>query len=63
VFLLLIRLPRELPQTPFGFIANTDIHTKFGQHWVAFFSEVPGKFDFFDSYGRTPRENSAYFTR
>lgn len=29
-------LPRELPQPPFGFIANTDIHTKQGQHWLAF---------------------------
>lgn len=35
------RLPRELPQTPFGFIANTDIHNKPGRLWCAFFSDVP----------------------
>lgn len=57
------KLPSELPQTPFGFIVNTDIHTKPGQHWCAFFSDVRGRVDFFDTYGRTPNQNSHYFQR
>lgn len=54
-------LPRVLPQTPFGFIANTDIHTKSGQHWCAFFSDIRGHVDFFDTYGRTASGNSHHF--
>lgn len=57
------RLPSKLPQTPFGFIANTDIHSKPGRHWCAFFSDSRGHFDFFDSYGRTSTQNSYHFRR
>ena len=57
------RLPTELPRIPFGFIANTDIHTKPGQHWCAFYSEFGRQFDFFDTYARTPSQNSPYFRR
>lgn len=57
------RLPTELPPTPFGFIANTDIHTKPGKHWCAFFCGFGGHVEFFDSYGRTPSQNSHYFRR
>ncbi len=55
------RLPTELLRTPFGFIANTDIHAKPGRHWCAFFSNIRGHIDFFDTYGRTPNQNSQYF--
>lgn len=57
------RLPSALPQTPFGFIVNTDIHSKPGVHWCAFFSDASGRFEFFDSYGRPPGINSHYFKR
>lgn len=40
------RLPSALPQTPFGFIVNTDIHSKPGVHWCAVFSDASGRFDF-----------------
>jgi hypothetical protein len=55
------KLPRQLPRTPYGFIANTHIHTKPGQHWCAFFSDAKGRVEFFDTYGRTPNRNSHYF--
>lgn len=55
------RLPLELPKTPFGFIANTDIHSKHGQHWCGFFCDGFGHVDFLDTYGRTPGQNSSYF--
>ena len=57
------RLPKVLPHVPFGFIANTDVHNKSGRHWIAVFSDVQGHFDFFDTYGRTPAQNSPYFKR
>ena len=57
------KLPMQLPSTPFGFIANTDIHTKPGKHWCAFFSNKQGHFDFFDTYGKTPLQNSPYFEK
>lgn len=55
------QLPNELPQTAFGLIANTDIHTRPGEHWCAFYRDIHGHVDFFDTYGRTPSENSQYF--
>ena len=57
------KLPTELTSTPFGFISKTDIHTKPGQHWCAFFSCFARHLDFFYSYGRTPSVNSHYFRR
>jgi hypothetical protein len=57
------KLPRDIPSTPFGFIANTDIHAKPGRHWCAFFSDAPGHYEFFDSYGRGPKQNSEYFSQ
>ena len=55
------QLPNKLPQTPFGFIANTDMHSKPGRHWCGFFSHAPGHYDFFDTYGKTPAQNSLFF--
>ena len=57
------RLPKNLPGSPFGFIANTDVHTNPGQHWCAFYSQWGRQFDFFDTYARTPNQNSPYFRR
>ena len=57
------RLPRGLPRGAFGFIANTDIHTKPGKHWCAFYSDNGRDVDFFDSYGRGPNQNSPRFGR
>ena len=57
------RLPSPLPQVPCGFIANTDTQNKSGRHWCAFYSDVNGRVDFFDTYGRKPSENSLYFKR
>jgi hypothetical protein len=57
------RLPVNCPRPPFAFIANTDIHTRSGQHWCAFFSDTRGHIDFLDTYGRTPNQNSHQFQR
>lgn len=57
------RLPTELPLTPFGFIANTDIHSKPGKHWCAFYGQLGRRIDFFDTYAREPCRNSPYFRR
>lgn len=45
------RLPRSDCHYPCGLIVNTDIHSKPGKHWCAFYLETSGKVDFFDSYG------------
>ena len=39
---------------PGGYIINTDTSDKPGQHWVAFYTEVPGRLEGFDSFGRNP---------
>ena len=57
------RLPTKLPPAPFGFIANTDIDSKPGRHWCAFFCNLKGHVDFFDTYARTPGQNSHHFRR
>lgn len=54
-------LPIKTPSPPYGFIVNTDVHSKQGQHWCAFYCETKGHFDFFDSYGRRPAKNSPFF--
>ncbi len=47
------QLPKALTKYPCGFIANTDIYSKPGEHWCAFYVEKPGVVEFFDSYGHT----------
>jgi hypothetical protein len=42
------------PTYPSCFILNTDIRTKPGQHWLAFFYNKKGFCDFFDSYAKPP---------
>jgi hypothetical protein len=39
---------------PAGLIANTDISSKPGTHWVAIFVDKDGVGDYFDSYGNPP---------
>lgn len=48
-------LPDVQKLQPWGFIANTDPHTRSGKHWVAFMGgDHPNTLHFFDSYGRSP---------
>ena len=57
------RLPLSTPSYPHGYIANTDVSSKPGQHWCAFYDDGKGHIDFFDSYGQPPAKNSVWFTR
>ena len=57
------RLPIHVFHGQIGLIVNTDIHSKPGRHWCAIYSDGQGQIDFFDSYGRSPEENSLHFTR
>ena len=50
------QLPRK-PRYPSCFIINTDRSTSPGQHWLAFYYDMNGKCEFFDSFGLHP---SAY---
>lgn len=54
------RLPSIPHQRPVGFIANTDPSHAPGRHWVAFFFDVDGSIECFDSYGKSPNELSEY---
>jgi hypothetical protein len=46
-------LPHKVKR-PAAFIANTDIQSQQGTHWIAFFFPRRGKFEYFDSYGLPP---------
>ena len=59
----LTTLPKGTLNYSYGFIANTDIHSRVGQHWCAFYGDGDGHVEFFDSYGRSPNSNSVYFVR
>lgn len=48
------KLPRRRRPHHRLFIANTDIHTQPGTHWVAFYFTPRGKCVYFDSYGLPP---------
>ena len=39
---------------PFGLIANTDISTTPGQHWIAIYLNSDGSGEYFDSFGLMP---------
>lgn len=54
-------LPQTYQRYPFGFIANTDKHSKAGKHWCAFYAERPGTVEFFDSFGENPAYYNAFF--
>ena len=55
-------LPETLPTTPCGFIANTDISSLPGKHWLAFFIR-DNTVDCFDSYGQYPGVYNDLFSR
>lgn len=52
------RIPNVRINTNYGLIVNTDPHNKPGSHWVAIYGDGDGHTEFFDSYGKPPRENS-----
>ena len=48
-------LPKQkISRLPCGIIANTDPADKPGEHWVAFYIDINGKAEYFDSYGQRP---------
>jgi hypothetical protein len=63
-------LPRKIaPST--AIVVNTDPHTHQGTHWVAFYLDLHGQLEYFDSYGQPPtvpdhikfiRRNSCCYT-
>ena len=55
------QLPVDLPSHPCGFIANTDVRSKPGQHWLAFFIQS-NIIECFDSYGQHPGIYNGVFT-
>lgn len=55
------RIPKHIRRG--AIIANTDDDTKAGRHWCAIYFLGDGTAEFFDSYGRTPGENSKRFVR
>lgn len=52
------RLPNQEFQRPYGLIVNTDTHSKPGRHWCSIYSDKRGHIEFFDSYGKSPKDNS-----
>ena len=49
-------LPKQkLKNRPCGLIANTDPSDKPGEHWVAFYIDMDGNVEYFDSYGFKPK--------
>ena len=58
------QLSKVIPSNyPYGFIANTDIQSKRGQHWCAFYANEPGEAEFFDSYGFPSQQYSQFFSQ
>jgi hypothetical protein len=48
------KLPGSIKRRPSCLIANTDTSDESGQHWVAFYFDVDGTNEYFDSYGLRP---------
>lgn len=48
------RLPKRLPVFPYGFVANTAVHSRAGHHWCAFYRDGNRYMEFFDSYRKQP---------
>ena len=49
------QLPKSLLRNyPFACIVNTDSSSKEGQHWVAYYFNLEGDGEFFDSLGKSP---------
>lgn len=47
-------LPNEIHKYPACFIANADLSSDPGSHWLAFYLPSPHHVEFFDSYGNAP---------
>ena len=45
-----------------GLVANTDLSTKPGKHWISIYLSFPRKGSWFDSYGKPPEFYGAAFT-
>ena len=48
------KLPQTIDRYPCGFVANTDLSSEPGTHWVAFYFPSEEKGEFFDSHGHAP---------
>ena len=55
------QLPCVLPNMACGFIANTDVSSRPGQHWLAFFIS-DNTVECFDSYGQDPGVYNSLFS-
>ena len=55
------QLPCVLPNKACGFIANTDVSSRPGQHWLAFFIS-DNTIQCFDSYGQDPGVYNSLFS-
>ena len=55
------QLPDILPRRSCGFIANTDVSSQPGQHWLAFFIN-DDSVECFDSYGQDPSVYNSLLT-
>ena len=53
------QIPKHIRQG--GFIVNTDVSSKPGKHWCAFYFDGFGRSEFFDSYGNPPQYYSYGF--
>lgn len=49
------KIPLTMTSYPCCFVANTDISSMSGEHWVAYFYDSPQSYEFFDSYGMPPQ--------
>ena len=56
------QLPNKLPSYPCGFLANTDLSSQPGTHWLAFFV-YNDTVECFDSFGQSPGAYNPLFSR
>lgn len=54
------QLPMSELKRPAFFVVNTEPHTSGGRHWVAIYVPRKGNIEFFDSFGKKPRNK--FFT-
>ncbi|KAI8499056.1 hypothetical protein Bbelb_235090 [Branchiostoma belcheri] len=50
------QLPTNVPDYPSAYVVNTDDSGKPGQHWLALYFDDTMRGEFFDSYGRAPKD-------
>ena len=56
-------LPRQPMNQQYGLIVYTDSSSSPGRHWCAIYNDEYGHMEFFDSYGRNPKENTVYISQ